>query len=427
MKRPLHHFGYCTNVHAGKNLQELLHNLNQFTLPIKKEVRPDSPLGIGLWFSAETAAQLIADPRSLQQLRDWLSRHQLCPFTLNGFPAGNFHQPVVKHHVYQPPWSDPARTEYTIDLMAILDAILPSHLHGTISTVPIGWSGAVSRSAAAESLLTVAKKLHELHDATGRQIQLCLEPEPGCELQRCQDTVDFFHDHLLRGPHRHYAERHIAVCHDVCHTAVMFESQDETLQRYRDANIAVGKVQLSSAIEVPFAELSLSDRTAALQQLKSFAEDRYLHQTVQRQENDRSIRFFDDLSDAVANVDAGTLADQTWRVHFHVPIFLENFGLLRGTQSAIEDCCTWLNADDAIDHVEVETYAWNVLPAELTDLPLAMGIATELNWAADRLIFADSPESNPANGDSDSILLRQSSPPANRFNPKTPNKFTPET
>jgi hypothetical protein len=63
----------------------------------------------------------------------------LVAYTINGFPQDDFHQKVVKHRVYRPAWWEPARLEYTRDLVRILDRLLPSGVSGSISTLPIGW------------------------------------------------------------------------------------------------------------------------------------------------------------------------------------------------------------------------------------------------------------------------------------------------
>jgi len=69
-----------------------------------------------------------------------------------------------------------------------------------------------------------------------------------------------------------------------------------------------------------------------------------------------------------------------WRVHFHVPIYLSEFGRLRATQDEISRCLAAAAKHTNCKHFEVETYAWGVLPAELKQPELAAGIAEELKW-----------------------------------------------
>ena len=50
--------GYCTNVHAGADLEQTWNNLRRFAPAVKKLVSPNSFMGVGLWLSARTARQL---------------------------------------------------------------------------------------------------------------------------------------------------------------------------------------------------------------------------------------------------------------------------------------------------------------------------------------------------------------------------------
>ena len=131
--------GYCTNVHAGRDLPAVLDNLANHCDPIRRLVDSNRSLCIGLWFSEISAAQAL-QPEPLAQLKARLSELQLVPFTLNGFPQGDFHSQVVKHRVYQPTWWQRERLDYTLNLIELLDQLLPIGEVGSISTLPIAWS-----------------------------------------------------------------------------------------------------------------------------------------------------------------------------------------------------------------------------------------------------------------------------------------------
>jgi hypothetical protein len=375
--------GYCTNVHAGADLETTRANLARHSLAVKARVSPDQPMGIGLWLSAVASRKLRAEHQT-EAFADWLGAVGLLPFTLNGFPHGDFHQPVVKHRVYEPTWWEQSRLDYTLDLIAIQHILLPEGEEGSISTLPICWGqpepGAEQLFQAAALLHKVAQRLEHLERERGRLIYLCLEPEPGCYLQHGADVVRFFEEFLLHGIDEALVRRHIRVCHDVCHAAVMFEKQDDVLKTYRSAGIAVGKVQVSSAVRVPWDEIPVDDRPAALAQLSAFAEDRYLHQTVSRSGAGDELTFYEDLPSVLKIVgDARPLSGE-WRVHFHVPVYLERFGQLTTSQADIRACLEQCRGSTAMKHYEVETYAWDVLPAELKQPELASGIAHEVEW-----------------------------------------------
>ncbi|MCI0460890.1 MAG: metabolite traffic protein EboE [Gemmataceae bacterium] len=367
--------GYCTNVHAGSDLDQTRANLERYALAVKRLASPDEPMGVGLWLSASAARQMRAEQR-IEEWAEWLGTVGLVPFTLNGFPFGDFHQRVVKHQVYHPTWAEPARLQYTLDLIAILDGLLPPGMEGSISTLPLAWSeprpdeSELGQMVAA--LRAVAVELARRERETGRLIYLCLEPEPGCVVQRSADAVDFFERHLLPGGDEGALRRHIRVCHDICHQAVMFEDQAEVLARYRRAGIRVGKVQVSAAVRLP---PDGPDHAAALAQLAGFNEERYLHQTVVRRSPSEAPVFYEDLSLALAAERNGE-----WRVHFHVPIYLERFGHLEATPWAIRETLSDFARHGDCAHFEVETYAWGVLPQELQVPDLATGIAREMEW-----------------------------------------------
>jgi hypothetical protein len=383
MSEPTLQAGYCTNVHAGADLETTRANLARHALAVKAQVCPDRPMGVGLWLSAAAARKLRAEAKG-EELAGWLRDKGLVPYTMNGFPHGDFHQAVVKHHVYEPTWADPARLSYTLDLIAIQNELLPPEMEGSISTLPIAWGqpepAVEDLYRAAGHLHKVAERLAHMESENGRLIYLCLEPEPGCFLQRSGDVVRFFEEFLLHSADEAMVRRHLRVCHDVCHAAVMFEPQAEVLKAYQAAGIAVGKVQVSSAVRVPLEQIAPEARAAAISQLRAFAEDRYLHQTVLR-ENERSEPVFhEDLPAALMSVSDAQLLRGEWRVHFHVPVYLERFGHLLTSRSEIQECLKAAKQHAKVQHYEVETYAWDVLPAELRQPDLASGIARELRW-----------------------------------------------
>jgi len=289
---------------------------------------------------------------------------------------------------------------------------------GSISTLPLGWPGRLglanpedvsdtsdwqNMARAGASLRELAGHLEQLESRSGRRIVVAIEPEPGCLLDRCGDIVDFFDRELPEVNHR----RHLTVCHDVCHSAVMFESQAEAISAYAKAGIGIGKVQISSAIDVPLATMDVDQRRTAIVDLMSFAEDRYLHQTGVIDATG-AFRLVEDLPQWLESItlreSAGQLgSDHHLRIHFHVPVFRRELGHLCSTQDAIAQCVAAISGPDAPEftgHYEVETYAWTVLPERvtagtLTPEMLADGIAQELAWF-ERLI-ADKTSRNTDN------------------------------
>lgn len=373
--------GYCTNVHAGASLEQTLANLKQYALVIKQKVTPDAPMGVGLWLANSVVEDIITANRS-QMLKTFLDRHGLVAFTCNGFPYGNFHESVVKKRVYQPDWSDTQRLDYTKNLATVLVQLTPENQPGSISTLPLGWSDEPCEAgfyeASATNLVQLAEFLAQMEQETGQLIYIAIEPEPGCVLDTAEDVIHFYKRYLLSTGKDELVLRYLRICHDICHSAVMFEEQQAALKAYQALGIKIGKVQISSAVQATFTHKDDEAARQAYEQLKSFDEPRYLHQTciAQQNNNNDSVIFYDDLSLAIAS----NPPDGLWRTHFHVPIFLENFGFLQSTQRDIIDCLDCIQRISDCQHFEVETYAWNVLPATLQCPDLSAGIAQELLW-----------------------------------------------
>jgi hypothetical protein len=306
----------------------------------------------------------------------------LFAFTLNGFPYGNFHAHVVKHAVYEPDWTTDARSAYTLELARVLAKLLPAGLEtGTISTLPIAHrrrADAAIEATAARQLCRLAEQLARLRDRTGKSIVVCLEPEPGCVLERTTDAIRWFGEILpqtaARAGFSQQATFHqLALCFDTCHHAVAFEEAAEALAALRRAMVPIGKVQLSSAVVV--AEPGSPAARAALRELD---EPRFLHQV-------RALRADGSLAEADDLAAIGALpTDREWRVHFHVPIHRAVLGPVTTTRPFVEAAAEALVQAGEPPHLEVETYTWSVLPpAERprTDIELVRGIAEELSFA----------------------------------------------
>lgn len=398
--------GYCTNIHPGVDLDSILDNLARHSGAVRRRLRTATDvsngqsathpttaidrLGVGLWIPASAATDIgdtVGSP-GIDRLAETMDRCGLIPYTINGFPYDNFHTPVVKHRVYRPDWTTDDRAEYTLRLARILAALISEGSVGSISTLPIAWRGGDPGSdrdvidAAGRQLRRVADRLSEIESETGRRITVAIEPEPGCLIDHSRHVVDWFDREFYRPVDR----RHLSVCHDVCHAAVMNQSQRDVLKDYADAEIEVGKVQVSSGIRVDFDAMATPRRHEAIEQLAGFAEDRYLHQTG-RTAADGAFQLVEDLPQlikAARSVDRNTDPvgdDARWTIHFHVPIFLERFGHLATTTDAIGECLRAIRGPAAptfTGHVEVETYAWGVLPASMRRRDVVEEIADEM-------------------------------------------------
>lgn len=375
---------YCSNVHPAESAGAVEAAVGRHVAGVRK-ARGLETMAAGLWLSRSAAAELKAPPR-LAAFAKCLQAHGIELATLNGFPYGGFHETRVKERVYQPDWADPARLDYTLDLAEILAACLPAGCaEGTISSLPLGaragWTADKQR-AAALNLAELARDLDGIRRRTGRPVRLCLEMEPDCALETSAEAVAFFQNDLARaaeelGVPPELPARHLGVCFDICHQAVMFEDIAESLVGFHRAGVAVGKIQVSSALEI-----QQPGEEDALRALRRFDEPRYLHQV--RTLAGGVLQGAPDLPPAL---DGGALAKAApWRVHFHVPIQAAGLShpALGTTRPAILQALDFLKANPACrPHLEVETYTWQVLPEALRpqdEEALTLGITEELNW-----------------------------------------------
>ncbi len=366
--------GYCTNVHAGVTPDQITANLQRYALPVKARVSPDQPMPIGLWLPASCASALEGDKGDA--FTAWLRDHGLRVFTLNAFPYDDFHTDIVKHHVYEPDWVSSERLTHTTRLAAILAHTLEPGDAASISTLPVGWpDDAAGRDEqrlgmAAAQLRVLAEELARIESETGVHITVDLEPEPGCLFSTSKDAVSFFERFLTAEIDR----RHLGICHDVCHAAVMFEDQRDVLARYANAGIRVNKVQVSSAID---ADVRTLGPGAAIRALRPFAEERYLHQTGWL--TGERFELIEDLPQAIARLESARTPTQL-RVHFHVPVHLTAVGELGTTHDQIIPAIAAARELHDTRQFEVETYAFDVLPDESRPASLADSIAEELEW-----------------------------------------------
>ncbi len=383
--------GYCTNIHSGATLREVVANLQRYAVPVKKMACPDEPMGVGLWLSCAAVNETL-DGDNWRELSEVLHNNGLVPNTFNAFPFDDFHQPIVKHRVYQPAWDDASRLDYTLQVARLMARLLPPDASGSISTLPLGWPAETGneelKTSSARNLGRCARELATIRDETSRTIRLAIEPEPGCVLSTSIDLCDFFSTHLDALPEKRVVREFTGVCHDACHAAVMFESAQSSLDRYQRHGVRIVKVQLSSAIEARLTDMrdairgdESNDRHDLLSELAAFAEPRYLHQTCIRT-GDGTTRFFEDLGPALKFLkdrEGGALC----RTHFHVPVHLESIGRLRTTRDSIPECLAWIRGNLSAatqPDVEVETYAWSVSPKSLGGDSLEDSIAHEIRW-----------------------------------------------
>jgi hypothetical protein len=387
------HLTYCTNIHPAEGWAATDAVLRRIAPALKARVSRHAPFGLGLRLGAREARELLEGDR-LEEFRSFLEDEGLYVAILNGFPYGPFHGEPVKTNVYAPDWRTDARVDYTLDLAAILAALLPEGASGGISTVPLSYKRWMDKDDAAgwelltRQIIRVAERLVRIDRETGRSIHLDLEPEPDCLLETSGETVEFFERWLRPVGAEDLAGRlgvsvadateclleHVQVCFDCCHCAVEFEDPSSALASLHHAGIRIGRVQLSSALMLEMPETAL-ELAAANARLEAFVESTYLHQVVDRCGTE--LTRFADLDEAIRAAAPAPGCER--RIHFHVPLFTSEYEGLRSSQRVVQDVLDRARAGALTQHLEIETYTWSVLPdalrAEITD-----SIGREYEW-----------------------------------------------
>lgn len=394
------HLTYCTNIHAGESWEAHFDALKRFVPAIKEMVAPHKSMGLGLRLSNQASEELIK-PSQLAVFKAWLDEEDLYVFTMNGFPYGAFHQTQVKDLVHQPDWTTGERLDYTKRLFDILQQLLPEQMSGGVSTSPLSYrhwhlgSGKEEvRMHATGQIIALVKHLIQIRKESGKCLHLDIEPEPDGLLESGEEFLAWYVQELIpqgmailsndlaltaRAAEEAIKE-HVRLCYDVCHFALGYEKQEEVLSKLNVHRIRIGKIQISAALKANMPAESLARREWE-GMWDAFNEDTYLHQVIAKTKADTLIRYRD-LPDALQDVDNPGVTE--WRAHYHVPIFAASYGRLESTQEDIKTILRLQREGFLTDHLEVETYTWEVLPSALKQ-PIVTSIAREMNWVKNQL------------------------------------------
>lgn len=386
------HLTYCTNIHPGESWDEVFAQFRKFLPAVKHAVSPDKNFGVGARFSAQAVSELLVDD-NLSTLKSWLIENGLYVFTLNGFPYGRFHQGRVKEKVYLPDWSSPERLEYSKQLAVVLAKLLPVECDGTISTVPVGLKSNFQNKervvGAVRNLFNIVVFLIELYEQTGKKVRLALEPEPGCYLETSEDVISFFADYLLSENDRDWMIsslsgapppspelllQYLGICLDTCHASVMYEKPKDVVKILTEKGIGIFKTQLTAALSVEKIDIE------GLMLLQQLADSVYFHQTSISDANHHK-EFFLDLPEALEQLSIG----ESIRIHYHVPVFAEVIGNLGTSQKELIDFLDHFIETPFCQHLEVETYTFDVMPEGCRLGSVAENITKELQWIAERI------------------------------------------
>jgi hypothetical protein len=270
-------------------------------------------------------------------------------------------------------------------------------MDGGISTSPLSYrhwytdeaDSVKAMQLATTNIISVLEMLFLFKRDRGIVMHLDIEPEPDGMLETGREFIDWYQNMLLPMARKDLSlkyslndkeiletlNEHICLCYDVCHFAIGYEPHQDVLAELAQNKIRVGKIQISAALKSDLPA-DPDSRKPISEAFAGFVEPTYLHQVVARK-NDEGLIRYPDLPDALLDIQNPDVEE--WRAHFHVPVFLEDLGLLKSTQRDIIEVLNIQAASPFTNHLEVETYTWEVLPDRLK-APIEQSISRELNW-----------------------------------------------
>lgn len=391
------HLTYSTLVHAGDTWDDIWASLRTFVPQVKKNVCPSGKFGVSLRISGATAKTLIDAPEKRADLRGFLDDNDMYLYTVNAFPHGPFKNQIVKQQVYEPDWSSETRLNYTMNVATILADVAPDFVNPSIQTPPLGFKPNVTSKAVveayAENIRKLAAHVNNIWRYNGRTVTLAIEPEPACFLETTKETIDFFNKYLrteksfknlagktgatLEGA-KDIMARHVGIVYDICHQAVEYEDITESLHALKDNKISVWKLQEAAAMMIPVVTRD------KVESVRKYVKTIYLTQTHQRAKNGKITRYLN-LEDAISAWEKKPVECE-WRIHFHVPVFLEDLGPFKSTRFAIAEALAFQKKHRLSDQLEIETYTWDVLPDELKTGEIVDYVTKEIEWVKSQLV-----------------------------------------
>lgn len=391
----LGHLTYSTLVHAGDNWDQMRASVEEFVPKVKRRLGVEGKFGVSLRISGDSQKTLSESAQARSDLKKFLDDEGLYVFTINAFPYGPFKGQRVMERVYEPDWTTNQRVEYTKSIADILVDITDADTSPSIQTAPLAFAPNVSDdnyiARFTTSVFEVLAHLYHLEARTGRRVKLSIEPEPACYLETTDETVAFFKERMYApagvaelakiaqiplSEAEGAIKRYLGIVFDIGHQSVGFEDIPQSLEKLVNAGIPIFKLQEAAALWVESLSLDI------VPELRRFTDTIYLSQTSLKTA-DGIVKYLN-LGEALDAYVANPVPTEM-RTHFHVPVFLEEIGPFKTTRFAVQQALAMHRKQPLSDHLEIETYTWDVLPAELKTGDIVDYVSRELEFVMKEL------------------------------------------
>lgn len=380
-------------VHAGAiqpvtSFADIQATVRESLAPINLELGNVSPVGVSLRLSQAALHDAALTGPNLKAL---LGEYNL---ELAGVSAVSI-SGGAKDDVHRPDW----RTEERLAFMFGATNLIADVAKPTGPAIGITTNALSSRNwldidfpgnwaALTLNVVRMVQHLATIREKTGFTMHMDLEVEPGSVLRDIEDVVRFWNDWLLTrgaamlsdrmqvtdGTAADAINRHLRLALDTAHAAVVRDDAAASLDRLAQSGIAIGRLQVSAALEVtiPTDAMSQQDTLAHLNGLRS---DKLLQQVVASRDGE-IVRRYDDLPEVIDADSAGEI----WRIHTHAPVLADRFGVWRSTR---DDAAAWIREIAGrgidVDMIELRSANWDVVPADDRGEIVEM-VAREANW-----------------------------------------------
>ena len=391
----LGHLTYSTLVHAGDNWDQMRASVEEFVPKVKRRLGVEGKFGVSLRISGDSQKTLSESAQARSDLKKFLDGEGLYVFTINAFPYGPFKGQRVMERVYEPDWTTNQRVEYTKSIADILVDITDADTSPSIQTAPLAFAPNVSDdnyiARFTTSVFEVISHLYHLEARTGRRVKLSIEPEPACYLETTDETVAFFKERMYApagvaelakiaqiplSEAEGAIKRYLGIVFDIGHQSVGYEDIPQSLEKLVNAGIPIFKLQEAAALWVESLSVDI------IPELRRFTDTIYLSQTSLK--TAEGIVKYLNLGEALDAYEANPVPTEM-RTHFHVPVFLEEIGPFKTTRFAVQQALAMHRKQPLSDHLEIETYTWDVLPAELKTGDIVDYVSRELEFVMKEL------------------------------------------